>query len=57
MGLSGGMSFAWQEGLEFDMVQLNRHIINLMIYGDPSRQPWALTFIHGLVDSSHKVDF
>lgn len=57
VGFSGEMSFAWCEGLEFDLVLLNHHIISLMIYGNPSQQPWILTFIHCLVDSRHKVDF
>lgn len=57
VGFSGGMSFAWREALEFDLVLLNHHIISLMIYGNPSQQPWILNFIHCPVDSRHKVDF
>lgn len=37
IGLSGGMIFAWREGLEFDLVLLNRYIISIMVYDDPSK--------------------
>lgn len=56
-GLKGGMVFAWRKGFEFDLVVQNQHIFSIMVYGEPSFQPWALTFIHSQCDSVSKENF
>lgn len=37
-GLSGGMIFAWQLGVVFDRVLVQRNIISILVRDDPSSQ-------------------
>lgn len=46
MGLKGSMILAWRRGFEFDLVVMNQHVISIMVFGAPSFQPWALSFVH-----------
>lgn len=46
VGLRSGIIFARRQGVEFDLVVMNQHVISVVLFGKPSFQPWALSFVH-----------
>lgn len=56
-GLSGGMVFGWRDGLDFDVLSITRHSINLVVFDSPGFQPWLLSFIHSPVERPRKDEF
>lgn len=57
VGTRGGMILAWHRGFDFDLVVQNMHLISIIIFGDPSFQPWALSFIHSPYDPVRATEF
>lgn len=56
-GTKGGLIFAWRRGMDFDLVALNQHLCSIIVFGESSDQPWAMTFIYSPCDSSRKEAF
>lgn len=56
-GTRGGLIFAWCRGMDFDLVTIKQHLCSVVVFGDPSAQPWAMTLIRSPCDSRLKDDF
>lgn len=57
VGTRGGLIFAWRRGVDFDLVAFNQHLCSVIIFGEPSDQPWVMTLLHSPCDPSCKEAF
>lgn len=56
-GVRDGMIFVWRRGFDLDLVVHNQHMFSIVVFGEPSDQSWALTFIHSPCNPGLKAEF
>ena len=53
----GGLLLLWRSGVEIEPVHINSNAISVLVYSDPSHQPWLLTYVYAPAQWNNKASF
>jgi hypothetical protein len=57
IGFQRGLYLAWKDGVEIELVRIDKNCISCLVYSDPPNKPWLFSGVYAPHTSQRRADF